>query len=393
MRILVLTHNYPRFPADPAGAFVERLARGAAGAGHQVLVLAPHAPGLAEGSTVGGLSLQRFRYAPEPLERAAYTGDLHRRVYTSPAAALAVPLFLRGFRRAARAAVRTFRPMLVHAHWWMPGGWVAASLGLPFMITCHGSDVRLLESNAAARWLGRRVLARAGAVTAVSRFLAADVQGYLPASAPPVRPLMMPVDLARFTAARTVPKVAPPRILYAGNLLQSKGIDVLLRASGLLAARGVPHQLKILGEGSAERDLRTLAERLGLRAVTWSRFVPQDRMPDEYGASTVTVLPTRGQAEGLGLVLVEAAMAGAAIVGTPAGGIPEVIADEETGLLVPDGNAEALADALARLLQDPALRIRLLGTAQERLADRFAPAGAIASFLALYDELAAAQPH
>jgi glycosyltransferase involved in cell wall biosynthesis len=393
MRILVLTHNYPRFPADPAGAFVERLARGAAEAGHEVLVLAPHAPGLSQGGTEAGLTLQRFRYAPDSLERAAYTGDLHQRIFRSPATALAVPLFLAGFRREARRAVHSFRPDVVHAHWWMPGGWVAAGLGRPFVVTCHGSDVRLLERGGAMRRLGRRILGRASAITTVSRFLADDLMQRLGPDLPPVHPLMMPVDLSRFEAGRTVPKASPPRILYAGNLLRSKGIDVLLAASAKLEAQGIAHHLRILGEGSAEAELHATADRLGLRSVTWSHFVPQDQMPAEYGAATITVLPTRGRAEGLGLVLVEAVMAGSAIVGTPAGGIPEVISHEETGLLVPDGDAEQLAGALARLLADEPLRARLIATAQSRLAQRFAPGEAIRPFLALYDAVVAGRAH
>jgi glycosyltransferase involved in cell wall biosynthesis len=101
---------------------------------------------------------------------------------------------------------------------------------------------------------------------------------------------------------------------------------VLIQAAAELHRLGTEFQLKILGEGPAERALRSLVARLRLGSrVTWSRFVPQAEMPEEYGASTVTVLPSRGSAEGLGLTLVEALLAGSAVVGTPAGGIPEVV--------------------------------------------------------------------
>lgn len=388
MRVLVLTHNYPRFQGDPAGAFVHRIASAAARNGHQVTVLAPHAPGLAESVEVESVALHRFRYGPEAFERIAYTGDLHTRATRSPFYAFGVPLFVGAFYRAARHAVREFRPDVVHAHWWVPAGWIAARLNRPCIVTCHGSDVRLLERGRVFRALARPVFQRAAAVTTASTFLADDLTRRLCLEPGRVLPLAMPVDLDRFAAGTATPKADPPRILYAGNLLPSKGVDVLITAYALLRRQGVSCQLKILGEGSAGPALRADAARRGLDDIVWAAFVPQDRMPAEYGASTVTVLPTRGNAEGLGLVLVEALAAGSGAVGTPAGGIPEVIRHEETGLLVPDGDAEALAAALKRLLGDRSLRERLIGQGQRFVTERFSAGHAARPFLALYDDVA-----
>jgi glycosyltransferase involved in cell wall biosynthesis len=388
MRVLVLTHNYPRFSGDPAGAFVHRIASAAARDGHQVAVEAPHAPGLAETESVEGVALHRFRYGPDVIEKIAYTGDLHTRATRSPFYALGVPMLVGAFYRAARRTATDFRPDIVHAHWWIPAGWIAARLSRPFLVTCHGSDVRLLERSRAFRAIARPVFERAAAVTTVSTFLAADLTRLLGLKPGRVLPLAMPVDLGRFAAGTATPKAEPPRILYAGNLVPSKGVDVLIAAFALLRQRGVSCQLKVLGEGSAEPALRADAARRGLDDIVWSRFVPQDRMPTEYGASAATVLPSRGNAEGLGLGLVEALAAGSAVVGTPAGGIPEVIRPEETGLLVPDGDAEALAAALQRLLADRSLRERLIRQGQQFVTERFSTESAVRPFLALYDDIA-----
>jgi glycosyltransferase involved in cell wall biosynthesis len=151
--------------------------------------------------------------------------------------------------------------------------------------------------------------------------------------------------------------------------------------------------LKILGEGPARPDLERLARELGVDdRVDWSDFVPQDRMPAEYGASTVTVLPTRGQAEGLGLVLVEALLAGSAVVGTPAGGIPEVVQDGTTGLLARDGDPDDLANKIRRLLGDPGLRNRLSATGRARAMETYSSAAAARRFLDLYHALADDHP-
>jgi glycosyltransferase involved in cell wall biosynthesis len=384
MRVLVVTHNYPRFAGDPAGAFVARLAAAAQACGHSVLVVAPHAPGTEVYEVMDGVTVYRFRYAPEALERVGYTGALHRTALSSPLAALGVAAFVAGFRRAIARAVHAFGPHLIHAHWWIPGGWLASRIKVPYMVTCHGSDVRLL-TRAHFRRLASPVFQRARAITTVSRFLASDIRAAFPELATPITVAPMPVNVAQFAAGASTPKAHPPRILYAGNLVQSKGVDLLIQAFALLRQRGIHCQLRILGQGPEEPSLHALAARLGVDdAIEWSPFLPQSAMPAEYGASTVTVLPTRGNEEGLGLVLVEALLAGCAVVGTPAGGIPEVVVHERTGLLAREGDAADLAAQIERLLTDDALRARLVREGREHVAATYAPDAAAQRFVQLY---------
>lgn len=393
LRILTITHNYPRFAGDRAGAFVARIAEGAAAGGHRVEVIAPHAPGIARDEQTGGVRVRRFRYAPDRWERVAYTGSLHHQTLLSPMAALAFPGFLVAFARAIGRAVRSFEPHVIHAHWWVPGGWFASRRRVPYLITCHGSDVRLLERGELIRRVALPAFRRATRVTAVSRFLAGDIRRLLPALKTEVLVTPMPVDVNRFLEGARAMKLEPPRILYAGNLVPSKGVDVLLRAVAELERRGIACQLKILGEGPARAELDLLAHRLGLTSrVTWAPFVPQGQMAAEYGASEVTVLPSRGQAEGLGLTLVEALLAGCAVVGTAAGGIPEVVLHEKTGLIARDGDAEDLATQIQRLLTDLPLRERLARAGKEHVLRTHSPETAIGRFLEIYDAVADHQP-
>ncbi len=389
IRILTVTHNYPRFPGDPAGAFVARLSEGVAAMGHEVEVIVPHAPGSAENERNHNLRVRRFRYGPDTMERVAYTGNLHGSTLRSPLAVLAFPAFLLALRHAVHSAMRRFQPAVVHAHWWMPAGWFVSREAAPYVVTCHGSDVRLLERGPIVRRIALPVFRRAAGITAVSRFLAGDIRRLLPGLDTDVHVVPMPVDVDAFAAGRRVPKHQPPRILYAGNLVASKGVDVLIAAAAELARRGVACELKVLGEGPLASDLRALADWLGVSdRIVWSPFVPQGQMAAEYGASTVTVLPSRGQAEGLGLTLVEALLAGSAVVGTPAGGIPEVVVHERTGLIARDGDPVDLADQIQRLLTDGALRDRLLADGQRHALHTYAPDTAITRFIELYDAVA-----
>ena len=179
--------------------------------------------------------------------------------------------------------------------------------------------------------------------------------------------------------------MSPPRVLFAGNLGESKGVDVLIDAIAILRGRGVACELAIVGAGPEESRLRARASRLALGdAVRWSGFVSQRDIPEQYGAATVTVLPSRGQAEGLGLVLAEALLAGSAVVGTAAGGIPEIVVDERTGLIAKDGDAQDLARQIERLLTDGTLRARTIVEGQARVRAAHDPRTAAARFIALY---------
>ena len=342
---------------------------------------------------MGGIRLRRFRYGPDALERVAYTGNLHGRTLVSPLAALGFPGFLWAFGRAVRTAVDRFNPDVIHAHWWLPGGWFASRAPVPYLLTCHGSDVRLLERGGLWRRLAKPAFRRAARITTVSNFLAEDIRQLLPGLEAPVLVTPMPVDVQGFLAGAAVPKAQPPRILYAGNLVPSKGVDLLVRAVAQLERHGVAWQLKVLGEGPAQAGLEALARELGIASkVNWAPFVSQAQMAAEYGASTVTVLPSRGRAEGLGLTLVEALLAGSAVVGTAAGGIPEVVQHERTGLIARDGDASDLAVQIQRLLTDAELRERLAREGKEHVARNYSPEAAVGRFLEIYRDIADHQP-
>ncbi len=388
MRILTITHNYPRWEGDRAGAFVARLAAETVALGHTVRVVAPHAPGAVMREIQHGVKVVRARYGPDALERVGYTGALRQPMRATLLAPLMLPPFIARLWSVAAKEAEKFNPHVVHAHWWMPGGWIASRLGLPYVITCHGTDVRLLETSY-WRALAAPVMRRAAAITTVSEFLADDIRRVFREAARKIMVTPMPLDIERFARGADAAKVSPPRVLFAGNLIASKGVDVLIDAIALLRDRGVSCQLRIIGAGPEESKLHALAAQHALGdAVTWSPFISQHELPAEFGEATVTALVSRGQAEGLGLVLAEALLAGSAVVGTAAGGIPEVVVDEQTGLIAKDGDAADLARQLERLLTDRELRERTIASGRDRIRSRHAPVAAAERFIALYKEVA-----
>lgn len=181
------------------------------------------------------------------------------------------------------------------------------------------------------------------------------------------------VDTAHFIPAAAA---ADPAIGVAGHLLPIKGIDVALQA---LAALPPPApRLRIAGTGAEEARLRELADRLGLAGrVEFAGEIPYERMPDFYRGLQIYLQPSREirhpasgwvQAESMGRALCEAQACGVAVVASRSGGIPDVVAEGRTGLLVPPENPAALGEAVAQLLASPARRAEL-GRAARQLAE------------------------
>jgi glycosyltransferase involved in cell wall biosynthesis len=171
-----------------------------------------------------------------------------------------------------------------------------------------------------------------------------------------------------------------PTVGFLGRLDPQKGVDVLLRAlSGLPGAAAV-----IVGNGSQRHRLAHLAEELGLSqrvVMTGHRQEARSMLP----TFDVVAVPSRWEA--FGLVTVEAMLAERPVVASAVGGIPEVVADRETGFLVPPEDPDALADALRKLLADPDLRARMGRRGREIALERYHPDVTRDGFLALYARL------
>jgi glycogen(starch) synthase len=317
MKVAVLTTSYPRTPEDVAGRFVAGAVEHVRRRGVEVEVISPlgfRHYGIAYGSGV--------------------VGNLRRR----PARALLLPLMLRELRRAARRASRDAD--LVHAHW-LPLGGIAMRLGRPFVVQLWGTDVELARR---APWLARRILSRARLTLCASNALA-DAAREL--GAREVRVIGSGVEVPPSVGE----EARPPEVLYAGRLSPEKGILDLLAASD----NGM--KLTIAGDGPL-RD----------RVPGALGFVSHDKLGPLYDRAAVVAVPSHR--EGFGVVCAEAMAHGRPVVAGAVGGLLDLVVHEETGLLVPPRDVEALRAALHRLLDDDELRARLGANARRRAEEK-----------------------
>jgi glycosyltransferase involved in cell wall biosynthesis len=384
--LLFLTQTYPRFPGDTAGPFIRDLARALVRGGDRVSVLTPHAEKVAAawalGGTDDGVAVRSFRYAPERLEVLGYSRSLEADERVKGAAALAAPLYALAARRALRRHLEEHRCDLVHAHWIVPNGLVAAAAvpgnRTPFAIGLHGSDVFLAEKPGVRR-LVRWALSRARLLTGCSPELVERVRALgFPAERSRVIPYGVDVDAFSPDPARreiwrrrlAIPDAAP-LLLGVGRMATKKGFQVLIEILPALLA-GHPDLHVVLAGGGDLLERFRAAVRPWEGRVHFPGAVLRDTLPDLYRAADLFTLPavhdSKGNVDGLPNVILEAMASGLPVVASGISGIPLAVVDGETGRLVPEADPAALLAALRGLLADPAAA-RAMGERGRRKAE------------------------
>ena len=379
-RALVLTSTFPRWENDPEPAFIFELSRRLCPF-FDVTVLSPRTPGANKKEDMAGMHIIRFPYFLNRWEKLAmHGGGILNNLKTNKLNYLLVPLFLIGQLWALVHLLRKDQFALIHAHWLIPQGLIAAIAMIfarrrpPLVCTSHGGDLFALRGVILQR-IKKWVLDRSQALTMVSRALQSHVidMGIAPDK---VKVISMGVDLKhRFTTNATV-KRSSDDLLFVGRLVEVKGVRVLLEAMPALLAANPNIRLSVAGAGPLEMELKALAGQLNLSdKIDFLGMVSQEKLPALYQRAALAVFPfiitKSGVQEGFGLVVIEAMGCGCPVIAGDLPAIHDSITHGENGLLVPPGNPELLAETILKALSDSDLRYRLAGEAHKRVVEQF----------------------
>ncbi len=385
MKIAMLTSSYPKWPGEMTAPFIEEIAASVAERGHEVHVLMPHRSDLRRAPVERGVRLHSYRYTPAPsFEVWGYAAALRGDVGLRGATLVAAPLALgAGFQVLLKLTAQE-RYDLIHGHWLLPNGAVAALVAqrrkLPLVLSLHGSDVFLAERTVPTAWVGAWAAQRADGITACSGDLAArlaklggpaDRMRVVPYG---IDPDVFRPDPAAGAAVRTQLGIAPDRpvLMWVSRMVYKKGLPVLLHALPQVLQNHPQLMLVLGGYGDLRDELEQQALELGIAdSVRFPGPVARDAINAYWNAGDVVVVPAihdqGGNVDGLPNIVLESMSAGRPIVASHIAGIPQVITNGEHGLLVPEGDAHALAAALVRLLDDPAFAARLGAAARQRV--------------------------
>ncbi len=285
----------------------------------------------------------------------------------------------RALVRDVDALAREVRADVVFVDPMLPLGLIGPKLqAAPYVVVTHGAEITVCGRLPLTRQLGRRVLGGAAAVVAAGGYPAAEVTHVLGRQ---VRGVIVPpgVDVERFRPLDEAQRAAArerfgldatrPLVLGLSRLVPRKGFDVVIDA-----VAGLPDvQLAIAGAG---RD-RARLERRARANTTFLGRVPDADLPALYACADVFAMCCRErwaglEAEGFGIVFLEAAACGVPSVAGRSGGAHEAVVDGETGFVVPPRDVSAVRAKLHALVSDPGLRVRMGAAARRRARDEFA---------------------
>lgn len=395
MKVLVIGSVYPRFPEDAEvpwlRASIDHLKKNDV----EIQVLAPSYKGL-KSHIIDGTQVNRFRYAPADWEILTHEEGAPSKMASKPwLQLLAIPYIISGFFKCIRICSK-WRPDVIHAHWPFPHAYIALGaakiFGIPLVLNFHGAELLLIRKKKWVKPLLQFAIGQAQAIFANSSFTAGKIKA------------LRNVNVEWSPYGTTLGKdenniVAHPitdkfKILFVGRHIERKGICYLIEASKFLPANRF--EIRIVGTGDLTEQLKAqLAELDSSNAahcpVVFTGKLSPEELENEYRTANVFTLPAivdhKGDTEGLGVVLIEAMELGLPIVASNVGGIPDVVVDGESGILVPEKNPEALADAFKRIAENPTLIQNLLLGARKRIADCFTWDGIIKRQVEVYERV------
>lgn len=383
MKVLVIGSVYPRFHEDAEVPWLRTSIAHLKKAGLGIQVLAPAYKGL-RSHEIDGVKVNRFRYAPASWEILTHEEGAPSKMASKPwLQLLAIPYIISGFFKCI-GICRKFRPDVIHAHWPFPHAYIALGAAklfkIPLVLNFHGAELLLIRKKKWVKPLLKFAIGQAQAVFANSSFTAGKIKALRNVDVE-WSPYGTTLESGSTSAGNGGTSAIVPhpvngkfKILFVGRHIERKGICYLIEA-----AKHLPRdqfEIRIVGVGDLTDKLKSQAAEIEDAAeIIFTGKLSPEELANEYRTANVFTLPaivdSKGDTEGLGVVLIEAMELGLPVVASNVGGIPDVVVDGVSGMLVPEKDPEALAGAYRRLAADPELVKQLLEGAQKRIAECF----------------------
>lgn len=352
--ILVVTSVYPETPTGHHGAFIRETVLQCRSTGAKFTIFAPAYEG-SRGEIMEEVKIYRFRYCLKRFENLVRDGAPTKLQKQPWYLLVAVLYILLGTLQLLWVCIRE-KPDILHVHWPFPHGVMALPasklLNIPMVFSFHGAELLLSNKFPFVAAILRSLTPMGSQVTANSSFTR-DLIRKIYTGSVTIIPYGLTVEAK---PCKTCSPLQVPTLLFVGRLDERKGLRYLLDALPKVLVQQ-PVQLRIVGSGLLEQELKTQCSAMELEAVTtFLGFISKNELAEEYANCNVFVLPaiidSKGDTEGLGVVLIEALAHGKPVVASAVGGIKDVITPE-TGWLVPEKDPSSLAAAINFILADP----------------------------------------
>ncbi|NLB62514.1 MAG: glycosyltransferase family 4 protein [Fibrobacter sp.] len=390
MKILVISSVYPRRDSDTEVPWLRESLKRLVRQGVKAEVLAPRWKGL-KSHEIDGIKVHRFAYGPASWEVLTHDEGAPSKMASKPwMQLLAIPYIISGTWRCWRRC-RKNPPQIIHAHWPFPHGlmaWpVAKLLSIPMVLNFHGAELLLIRKHPWVKWILRFLLGQSSGILCNSSFTKAKIQAIrdVPVEISPYGTTLQSID---FKKEQDLSKETF-KVLFVGRHIERKGIFYLLKSAKILANKNI--EFRIVGHGDQSETLRKYAQEKSLDKVHFLGKISSEDLQKEYENSHAFVLPaivdSKGDTEGLGVVLIEAAEYNLSLIASSVGGIVDVVKNNETGLLVPEKDPQALAEAILKVYENPDLREKLTQGAKKHIGQYFSWENIIERQISFYNKV------
>jgi glycosyltransferase involved in cell wall biosynthesis len=354
-RILVICSVYPQTEDGNHGAFVREAILRLRPTGAKFTVFAPAYEG-SKSHWLDGIKIHRFRYAPRKFENLVRDGA-PTKLQKQPFYLIVAGLYILLGSLQLLWVCWQEKPDLLQVHWPFPHGIMALPTSklfrVPMMFSFHGAELLLANKFGFVTTILGWLTPMATAVTANSSFTQGLIRKLYQG---PVTVIPYGLTIEAKSPKQRSPDQTPI-LLFVGRLDERKGLRYLLEALPLILEQQ-PVRLRIVGKGILEHEIKTQSQALGLDSnIDFLGFVSKEALAEEYATCDIFVLPaiidSKGDTEGLGIVMIEAMAHQKPVIASAVGGIVDVIQSEQTGLLVPEKHPQELAKAILHLLTHP----------------------------------------
>jgi glycosyltransferase involved in cell wall biosynthesis len=395
--ILVLTSTFPRWANDTDPPFVMELSRRLVKENIRIEILAPHAEGAKQKEIMHGMTVYRYRYFFSKWERLAYAGGILANLKKNKLLYFLVPFLLISQMISIIKLIKKNKYDLIHAHWLIPQGLLAVLVSKilgkdcpKILCTSHGGDLFAFQSSLFLK-VKTGILNYCDGVTVVSNYMR-DICLQIINIDEKLHVCPMGVDLV--STFRPVEKTERDdnTILFVGRLVEKKGVFILLDAINILIQDYPDLELLIVGDGPERDKLEERCEVLNIvDSVKFRGALNQEQLPKIYTQATMAVIPSiidsRNDQEGLGLVAIEAMGCGTAVIISALPAVQDIVEDGVNGILVQPGNANALANAIKNLLVDKNTREIIASRARQSVIEKFDWQVAVKKYLAVIESI------
>jgi len=398
IKVFSLATTYPESPESKKPKFVHILNKELVKLGVDVKVIAPHTRGFKSKEMMNSVEIKRFRYLPEGSELS--DRSIPDTIKQSRFGKIKVAFMILRFFFFTLFECLKDRPDIIHGQWAFPGGYIASLaaglVGTKYVVSIHGAETPLLKKYKFILKKTIKSLNNASTVIVNSNYTRNEYEK-LGVKKEKMIKINPPPNFVNHISDYKILKKFKTKfgdedakiILFVGRLIERKGVEYLIKS--LPEIKTQKFHLIIAGDGWLFDHLKKLTDSLNLRdKVTFFGSPSHEELGNLHDISDIFVCPSiidsKGETEGLGLVILEAMESGLPVIATSVGGIVDIVKNQENGILINQKDSKAIAEAIDRLFRDKEFSEKISQNSKKMVAE-FDPINIAKEHFALFQKL------